>query len=132
MWYTLKDFHPPKIVPRKTMNAHLYGLKLMPNSLHLKKKNSKFFKVCGQVTKHHKIIKKYFHEHINVFTKSFNDNLLINKWFIFYTKWYYNPYKSDFVVIFKCYRYLMVSWKSIQECIYFMSSHNVDDLVHKG
>jgi hypothetical protein len=31
-----------RIVPEKTMNAHLFGLKLIPNFLHLKKHSLNF------------------------------------------------------------------------------------------
>jgi hypothetical protein len=38
-----------KIVPKKTMNAHLFGFKLIPNFFALKKTFSKFFMVCGHI-----------------------------------------------------------------------------------
>jgi hypothetical protein len=43
MWYTLKDFHPPKIVLEKTMNAHLYGFKTNAKLFAFEKKKKKVF-----------------------------------------------------------------------------------------
>jgi hypothetical protein len=75
--------------------------------------------MSGEVTKNNIIILKDFHEHINVFTKSFGDYPLIGRWSIFYPKRHYNPYKSplinnkcDFVLVFLCYGNLMVSKKT--------------------
>jgi len=60
MRYTLKDFHPPKIVPEKTMNAHLYGLKLMPNSLHLKKLKNKISRCVDKLLNNIKLSRNIF------------------------------------------------------------------------
>jgi hypothetical protein len=76
--------------------------------------------MSGKVTKNSKIILKDLYEHINVFKESFGDFPLIGRWFTFYPKRHYNPYKSPpisnkggFVLVFWCYGNLMVSEKNI-------------------
>jgi hypothetical protein len=48
------DIMKPKMVPKNTMNAHVYGFKLIPNFLHLIKQ---FFNFSRWVEKSLKIMK---------------------------------------------------------------------------
>ncbi len=65
-------------------------------------------------------------------------NTLISWWTIFYTKWHHRPDKcslvsdkSSLVSIFRCNKYLMIYWKTIQKWIGFLNSNNIKDFLGK-
>ncbi len=86
------DTMKPRRVPANTINMHFFGFRLIPNFLHFINFLLEFLKVSWHVIENYKVVKKYFHEYMNVHMKHFSC-LLISGWSIFYTKWHHNPHK---------------------------------------
>ncbi len=112
----------PRMVPENTINAHFYGFKLIPNSLHLRKHFVSFSRGVDRSLKNYKFIKKYLHEYINVLMKYFGYYHLIKGRSIFYTKWHHNPHNSPLVchkggsmIVLWCNQYMMISWKLVEK-----------------
>jgi hypothetical protein len=129
------DTMNPKMVFENPMNA-LLGFILIPNSLHLRKH---FFSFSKWIEKSLKIVKssrKIFMNTSMYSWKAFFYYPLTSGQSIFDTKRHHNPHKSplvchkgNFVLVFWCDWYLMISWKLVQKGINFVPNNCVDDLI---
>jgi hypothetical protein len=87
----------PKIISENTINAYIFGFRLLPYSLHYWKHCLSFCKWLFMSIIHFKVIQKYLHKIVRIFSKCFGNSSLICWRSILNSKRHYLPYKNPLV-----------------------------------